>query len=313
MFKNIICLFVVLFFVSSCEKSENESSEKGMEYALVLEGEWICETQMQWEVMEFSRTGKCFYYNGVVAWNVENIHKCDGLYFIEGDNITGQCYSLNGYVNWDFTILTISDNEFEAKHNKTGVVKTYHRVIKEYELKPGETIKIDNSSLLASDIKQLKSHDNNIAIVDNNTGEVIAGNGGLVLIDVITENNDIAYIKVKVNGIMDLTPYLNLKQENVFTIFGTPTTIDGMESLYYSVRDNLTDYVQFHFNSETEVQMITLKLIEGSLEKETIQEQLDRMYIKDNNNISNYFVLYYTSNSKIGYFPEYNTIYFSQR
>ena len=67
----------------------------------------------------------------------------------------------------------------------------------------------------------MKSHNDNIVSINDKTGDFKAENGGYVLIDVVDEDNGISYIKVKVNGIMDLTPYLGIGLENVFTLFGT--------------------------------------------------------------------------------------------
>ncbi|MBR6540905.1 MAG: hypothetical protein IKT74_05185 [Bacteroidales bacterium] len=305
--KKIVLLFILFLSISSCSKPVEKEE---IEYALMLEGEWICETQMQWEVMEFSRRGKCLYYNGIVAWNVENIRKYDGFYIIEDSNITGVCSSSFNNVDLDFTVLEISECEFTAKHNNTGVVKTYHKVIEECELYLDESITPSYPTLLESEIKRFRSHNDNIVSVNEKNGEIKAGSGGLVLIDVITESNDIAYVKIKVNGIMDLTPYLGMEQDRIFTIFGMPTVIEE-EGIYYSIRDYLVDYIQFHLNANSEVQTISLKLIEDSLPKDSVIGYLDRMFVKGYNT-SEFFNLYHSSNAKIAYFPEYNIIYFLQ-
>lgn len=294
----------MLAIIPNCDKPENM-----VDYALELEGEWICENQMQWEVMEFSRSGKCLYYNGIVAWNVENIHKCGSFYSIENNNITGVYSSSFNYVDLDFTILEISECEFTAKHNNTGIIKTYHKVIEECELSLDEPITPTCSTLLEAEIKQFKSHNDNIALVNERTGEIKAVRAGLVLIDVITESNDIAYVKIKVNGIMDLTPYLGLEQDRVFSIFGVPSSYTE-ESAHYSIRDNLVDFIQFHFNANRKVQLITLKLVENALPKDSIKEYLDKMYTRDNSTIE-FDYLYYSPVAKITYLLEDNVILFS--
>lgn len=243
-------LLVSMFLFTSCHDEQNELFKLQINQ---LEGEWVYDHPEEnvWEVQKFMSSGIFYYSNKVTGnWKFHNSNN-DGRYWIEeGNRVTCQ-YFINGVsTQLKMTVLEITPYEYTAECNDGAALGTftYARLLSTIELKPEETKSPDYRSLVKSHIQKFRSHNAEIASVDDK-GNITAKKKGHTYIDVITDQGT-AVVEVIVfdrdNMFGDYSDAFGKTIPEVVEIYGDDYSYrDDTNGLAYYLDDYLADELLF--------------------------------------------------------------------
>lgn len=219
MINKIFLFTLVLFVISSCKSKEDEVPQiSPIDISEEIIGEWVLDNLSDgtWQSMKFKKNGNFYYSENKDEWT-SVLKRTDGRYYLDGMNVSGS-YA-NGSVYVDMTIKEINGYSFTTRFKNTAVDFTYNKVLMRTHLNFAESVTPPYSELIDKPAISYKSHDEKIATVDPNTGEITAtGSNGRTYIDVTT-NEGTACIKVMVgtvnDGDLDEVSTIPTQKENV--------------------------------------------------------------------------------------------------
>lgn len=238
--------------IASC-KSEDEPKTPAIEIPETdiseeIVGEWVCDypENNEWQSMKFISDGAFFCYSNVKAkWTdvLKNVRK--GSYGVKGTTVSGS----NGSNYLDMTVSKINGYEFTCRLNETTVDFKFNKVLMRTHLNYGLSVVPPYMELVDTIIIGYRSHDETLAVVDNNTGEITAvANNGRTYIDVITPSGT-AVIKVMIGRVDDgdveeISPVVKKVVTPVEPILNLPKAILGQwvyDKSYWEVMNFLED------------------------------------------------------------------------
>lgn len=200
-----LLLFVVCGLIYTACREDDPSTEiiiPETDIADDIVGEWVYDNPEEnaWQSMKFVAEGSFFCYSdNKNEWTqkLKDINK--GSYGVTGMVISAN----NGSTNLDMTVSTINGYQFTGRLHETTVDITYHKVVMRTHLKYGESVSLPYDSLVDANILNFKSHDEKIATIDTNTGEITAVcNNGRTYVDIVTAEGT-AVIKVMIGRVDD--------------------------------------------------------------------------------------------------------------
>ena len=165
-------------------------------------GEWVYDhpENNEWQSMKFVAEGSFFCYSdNKNRWTevLKTINK--GSYGVKGNVVSAG----NGATYLDMTVSKINGYEFTGRLNETPIDFTFQKVVKRTHLTYGQAVLPPYEDLVDTTIISFKSHDESIATVDSNTGEILAvANNGRTYVDIVTKSGT-AVIKVMVGRVND--------------------------------------------------------------------------------------------------------------
>lgn len=206
--KNIInilfCAVCICTLFSCDDDSKNDSTIEIPEVDIADEiiGEWVYDNPVEgsWQSMKFVAEGSFFCYSdNKDNWStvLKDINK--GNYGVKGMAVSAN----NGSTYLDMIVSKINGYQFTTRLHETTLDIIFHKVVMRTHLNFGESIIPPYNELVDTTIVEYKSHDESIAIVDSNTGEITAvANNGRTYVDIVT-NSGTAVIKVMIGKVND--------------------------------------------------------------------------------------------------------------
>lgn len=198
---NIFVFSLVISVIYSC-KDDDKSQISPIDISENILGEWVYDNPLDgsWQSMKFSENGKFYYSEDKNDW-ANALKGTDGYYSLDGMNVFG--YRAGGALYVDMTIQHISDYSFTTRYKNTALDFTFNKVLMRTHLNFAESVIPPYSDLVDKEIISFKSHDDKIATVDANTGEITAVvKDGRTYID-LTTSDGTACIKVMIGQIND--------------------------------------------------------------------------------------------------------------
>lgn len=165
-------------------------------------GEWVYDSPEKdiWQSMKFVAEGSFFCYSdNKLNWaeKLKNINK--GIFAVNGMNVSGD----NGTTHLNMTVSVINGYQFTARYLESSVDLTFHKVVMRTHLNFGESVLPPYIELVDATIMAYNSHDESIASVDENTGEITAlVNNGRTYVDIVTKSGT-CVIKVMIGRVDD--------------------------------------------------------------------------------------------------------------
>lgn len=207
-------------------------------------GQWIWDGSY-WESINFLENGKVYYSNIDAARGLYN-ENASGEYTIDTstNRLTLKVLPTGGtQMTVVMAMTAISKYSFTAKFyltdgQSTGTF-TYAKQLGSIELRGGETILPEYDKLVESGtiITNYLSHNNKIAEVNCETGEITAKKGGRTYIDIVTEDGtavlEVNVEKEKVFWNMNYEDFLGTRWNDVANTFGTAFTRDEAKHYMY--------------------------------------------------------------------------------
>lgn len=245
-----LCVLACMCFLTSCKESHEELFKLNIDQ---LEGVWIYDHPEEgvWEMQKFLPSG-VFYYSNMSTgnWKFQNSMN-DGRYWIEEDNRVTCQYFVNGVsTKVKMTVLEVTPYSYTAEYNDGATLGkfTYSKLLSTIDLKPGAKATPDYASLVKVDISGFKSHNNNVASVDE-YGNITAEKLGHTYIDVITDEGN-AVVEVIVfdrdNMFGDYSDAFGKTIPEVVEIYGNDYSYrDDTNGLAYYLDDYLADELYF--------------------------------------------------------------------
>lgn len=289
-------LLACMMFITSCHDEPKDSFKLQIDQ---IEGEWVYDHPEEgiWEMQKFLPSG-IFYYSSKVTgnWKFQNSMN-DGRYWLDNNNQVTCQYFINGVASQiKMTVLEISPYSYTAEYNDGATLGrfTYAKLLSRIELKPQEKIKLDYGSLVNTHITGFKSHNSNIAEVDD-TGVVTSLNTGHTYIDLITDEGT-AVIEIIVfdrdNMFGDYSFAFGKTIPEIVEIVGDDYSYrEDTNGVAYYLDDYLSDELYFITGNydNTHVEFVQLRLNEN-ISKTVIISHLDTKYSKlsDKDGIYNY-------------------------
>lgn len=198
----IFMLSFCTFYACDDDKKDDVIDIPEMDIYDDIIGEWVYDhpEENAWQSMKFLGNGSYFCYSdNKDNWSTILQHINEGNFGVKGMEVS----AANGTTYLDMTVSKINGYQFTARLHETTVDMTFHKVVMRSHLNYGESIIPPYTELVDTAIIGYKSHDEELAIVDNETGEIRAvANNGRTYIDIIT-NNGVAVIKVMIGKIND--------------------------------------------------------------------------------------------------------------
>lgn len=165
-------------------------------------GEWVYDNPEEgaWQSMKFVAEGSFFCYSdNKNEWTqkLKDINK--GSYGVSGMDISANI----GSTYLDMTVSKINGYQFTGRLHETTLDITYHKVVMRIHMSYGESVMPPYEDLVNAKILNYKSHDDKIATIDKNTGEITAVcNNGRTYIDIETAEGT-AVVKVMIGRVDD--------------------------------------------------------------------------------------------------------------
>lgn len=287
--------------ISPIRNNNVTPSTKKMNLAEAILGKWIWD-ESYWESISFLKNGKVYYSNIDESRGIYN-ENASGEYTIDSstNRLTLKVLPTGGtQMTLVMAITAISKYSFTAKFylsdgQSTGTY-TYAKQLESIELKAGETLLPDYSSLVENGtvINKYQSHNSNIAEVNSNTGEIKAKMVGRTYVDVVTEDGT-AVVEVTVNNLIpyNYEDYIGVNKQTVTNTFGFLYTTDGDDIIYNYrkgsvaeeeglIKDDNWDQILFRFDASTglvkAISLLAKKDVEFTSEEMT-QYLSSRFYV----------------------------------
>ena len=281
--KKTVFLLIAALCIMSCSKSDDENQKVDISKKIV--GEWVYDHPIDgvWETMKFTSSGVFYYSNLVSSWGIDNQNN-DGRYFLDGYNITGT-YFLEGNVsmNLDMTIKRITNYEFTARFNDTGLSFTYAKLLEKREIKVNESVTPNYENLVKDvDIRGYSSHDTNIATVDATTGKVVGVSGGRTYIDVLTDEG-VAVVEINVESDElwpDFSRGLGKTHNQILSMYGSYPYENTNEDIIYVFDNSAADFVIFTFDKTTNLTTAASVRVNDNIKTSAVVNFLDSKFIK---------------------------------
>lgn len=257
--KNLLYLIFATFVFVACSNDDDNSTViddlKNETFLDCLVGhKWVYDHPEipRWEewnvfddgVMYLSNSEK---YNSDITITNEDV-KCNYAYNHQnaGFIITSEKLGTTEGVitNW---------NKYEFTWKTVAGSFTYGLLLNIYSINSFETFTPDYASLITdASITGFSSHDDKIAEVDGNTGEIKALSGGRTYIDVITTKGT-AVVEVNVTGILpyDYCDFLGLERDEIYEKFGKSSYSDTDKQIMYLLSEGEFEYLVFKFDTWT--------------------------------------------------------------
>lgn len=203
--RTILFTVCLCAYYSSCDddsKNDTKIDIREEDVADEIVGEWVRDIpeENEWQSMKFVAEGSFFCYSANKDnWTdvLKDINK--GSYGVKGYDISAG----NGNTYLDMTVLKINGYEFVGRFIETTVDFKFNKVLMRTHLSYCQSTLPPYEELVDTTIIGFKSHDESIATVDSETGEITAvANNGRTYVDVITKGGT-AVIKVMVGRVND--------------------------------------------------------------------------------------------------------------
>lgn len=204
--KNLL-YFCTLFVLVICSCGDDE--EKNPTSPLPLDdisesiiGEWVYEDTQEgaWQSMKFTESGSFYYSENKEEWS-NTLKTVGGRYSLNGKNVSG--YRVVGSLYVDMSIKEIDDYSFVTRYKNSGIDVVFHKVLLRSHLNFAESVTPSYAELINQEVIRYQSHQDSIATVDPQTGEITAvARKGRTYIDVTTSKGT-ACIKVMVGDVDD--------------------------------------------------------------------------------------------------------------
>lgn len=203
----IICA-VCAFICIACSKDDDDDMEEVVFEEVVedisddIPGEWVYDHPEDnvWQSMKFVAEGMMFCYSDKKSeWTNALKRVNQGNYGVRGKQVS----AANGSTYLDMTVSSINGYQFTARLKETLLDLTFHKVVMRTHLGFGESVTPQYAELVDTTIIGYRSHDEKLAVVDENTGEITAvANNGRTYIDVLTPSGT-AVVKVMMGKVDD--------------------------------------------------------------------------------------------------------------
>lgn len=191
----------VICFCFSCD-NEVESLIPATDISDVIVGEWVYDNPEDgaWQSMKFIGEGGFFCYSdNKEKWSIALKNIEAGNYGVKGNEVS----AVNGSTRLAMKVTDINGYGFTAIYNETTVEFKFQKVVMRTHLHFGESVIPPYADLVDAEVIGYKSHDEDIAFVDTNTGEITAmANNGRTYVDIVTTNGT-AVVKVMVGKVDD--------------------------------------------------------------------------------------------------------------
>lgn len=327
--KKFLLLLTCVCMVVSCSEDEQKTSNPTPPRII---GEWVFDDPENgiWEKQKFLSNMK-FYLSYMTMFPYTAQENAEGSYYYTSDNskITFSYQNVLGGITYqDAVIEEINDWSYTASYynddNTFTGRYTYHKLLDVEEMPFGESCIPQYDSLISDvTIKGFKSNNEDIAIVNPNTGEITAGSTfGRTYVNVITDEG-IAYIEVNVkdpeNLFPDYSPALNMNEKEVkkqwpdFCVYGEPVA----NCIHYPIiASDYAEMAMIWLDDDKNVESVQLSVNTTAIDEAEREKEIHKYlstkyeYISSESGIYMYFDL---SNPQelpmaIYYSPELNLI-----
>lgn len=292
--------------VSPIEKKVVTPPQPILNLPKAIIGKWIWDGSY-WESINFLENGKVYYSNADAARGIYN-ENASGEYTIDTstNRLTLKVLPTGGTQMTVIMAMTaISKYSFTAKFyltdgQSTGTF-TYAKQLGAIELKGGETVLPEYEKLVESGtvVTKYQIHNNKIAEVNSETGEITAKKGGRTYVDIVTEDGtavlEVNVEKEKVFWNMNYEDFLGTRWNDVANVFGTAFTRDDTKRyMYYDYsagslndqQDNILDenwsMLAFYFdpdqNSGTVKAVVLVQKVDAWFTAEEMNQYLKEKY-----------------------------------
>lgn len=265
--KKLLWSILCSFLIAACCKDHKETENIGLGTDTIevatpinikdfIEGEWVADYAIEdpkgyrWEILKFQESGIMYFSN--YSDNSAKSHVyVNGTYTIDGNVIKTNCEL--GWTNLYYTynaelhVTQIDEYTLKADIFVGGQIietNTYIKVIEKIELSNG-IINPDYVKLLSGKkIIGFRSHNNYIATVDENTGEIKSEWSGSTYIDVITDKGTAA-LEVNINNILyfDYEDYVGATLKDIVKVFNRQNATED-NVLIYNYNENFYPSLQ---------------------------------------------------------------------
>ena len=240
--RKLLWLILVGPLIASCSDDNNKIgvNDSGTDTTVVspvnleklIIGEWVADYAVddpkgyRWEILKFLDNGLLYFSNYSHNTKALNTY-VNAEYSVKDSVIITNCLlgwsDLYETYNTEIRILKMNEYELEAelwRGNNVIEKNTYRKVIGELEINQDEIS--PNYQLLFKErtISGYKSHNNYIAVVDEETGKITRGWSGSTYIDVMTDKGT-ALLHIINNSILDFD-YVNCigkTKESIIDVF----------------------------------------------------------------------------------------------
>lgn len=292
--------------VSPIEKKVVTPPQPILNLPKAILGKWIWDSSY-WESINFLENGKVYYSNADAARGIYN-ENASGEYTIDTstNRLTLKVLPTGGtQMTVVMAMTAISKYSFTAKFyltdgQSTGTF-TYAKQLGAIELKGGETVLPEYEKLVESGtvVTKYQIHNNKIAEVNSETGEITAKKGGRTYVDIVTEDGtavlEVNVEKEKVFWNMNYEEFLGTRWNDVANVFGTAFTRDDTKRyMYYDYsagslndqQDNILDenwsMLAFYFdpdqNSGTVKAVVLVQKVDAWFTAEEMNQYLKEKY-----------------------------------
>lgn len=203
-FLNLLLFVICGLIYTGCHEDDpsNEIIIPEVDIADDIVGEWVYDNPEEgsWQSMKFVAEGAYFCYSdNKNDWTqkLKDINK--GIYGVKGMDISAN----NGSTYLDMTVSKINGYQFTGRLHETTLDITYHKVVMRTHMNYGESVLPPFEDLVDAKILNYRSHDDKIATIDKNTGEITAVcNNGRTYVDIETAEGT-AVLKVMIGRVDD--------------------------------------------------------------------------------------------------------------
>lgn len=242
-FSLILVLFISAFGMVSCNPDPDPEPDFKIN-ASQLEGVWVYNHPEKgiWEEQKFLTNGVFYFSNRVTGEFSFSNKLVDGEYKIFDNDQVEFTYSVNGTpFTLTMKVSEITNYSYTADYNDGTSLGTftYAKLLDSYYMQHGESLQPDYSDYVKVNITGYRSHDEKIAVVNYQNGEITAVSAGRTYIDVVTEEGT-AVVEILVDANWTaLTKNIGKNRDGVVAEYGQPFYEDA-SSIYYMNEDDPT-------------------------------------------------------------------------
>lgn len=221
-------------------------------------GQWVYD-ESYWEALNFLENGKVYYSNGDAARGIYN-DNASGDYAVDeaNDRLTMTVLPQGGtQMTVSLQITQINKYRFTARFYRADGSSTgtfsYSRLLSTVEMDYGESETPEYSNLLekGAEVTGYKSHNTDIAEVDNSTGEITCKGDGRTYIDVVTTDGT-AVVEVQGKPFLgyEYEKFVGVDGSTVKNTFGSKPYYEDSTIITYNISGKYKR-VQFHLDQQT--------------------------------------------------------------
>lgn len=281
-FSLFLFLFISVFAMVACNPDSDSEVDVFKLKASQLEGEWVYNHPELgvWEKQKFLSNGVFYFSNRVIGEFSFSNQLIDGEYKIIGNDQVEFSYTING-VPFLITmkVFEITDYNYTAEYNdgESLGIFTYAKLLNSYEMQHGESLTPDYADYVKVNISGYRSHDKDIAVVNNQTGEITAVSAGRTYIDIITEEGTaVMEIVVDANWTA-MIQHMGKNRDELVAEFGNPFYEDGSYVFYMNKEDPTIMLLAFSLSKSTN----TVYVISAFLQEDVSWERMFDLLSKE--------------------------------